>query len=86
MFFGSAGDPNGVFAWNISDQLKDIKAPTQIIAGNEDGATPVAMNQFLADNIPGAKIKFYDDVGHFCQLEKPPAFNADLREFLARVG
>lgn len=86
VFFGSAGDPNGVFAWNISDQLKDIKAPTQIIAGNEDGATPVAMNQFLADNIPGAKIKFYDDVGHFCQLEKPPAFNADLREFLARVG
>ena len=44
------------------------------------------MNQFLADNIPGAKIKLYDDVGHFCQLEKPSAFNADLREFLARVA
>ena len=42
-FFASASDPNGVFAWNISDQLKNIKAPTQIIAGKEDGATPVAI-------------------------------------------
>ena len=86
VFWASAADPNGVFNWNITDQLKNIKAPTQIIAGEEDGATPVAMNQFLADHIPGAKIKFYKDVGHFCQLEKPPAFNADLREFIARVA
>jgi 3-oxoadipate enol-lactonase len=86
VFWASAADPNGVFNWNISEQLKNIKTPTQIIAGEEDGATSVAHNQFLADRIPGAKIKVYKDVGHFCQLEKPPAFNADLREFLARVG
>lgn len=86
VFWASAADPSGVFSWNISDRLKDIKAPTQIIAGEEDGATPVVLNQFLADNIPGAKIKLYKDVGHFCQLEKPPSFNADLREFIARVA
>ncbi len=86
VFFGSLTDPEGVFNWNISDQLKDIKAPTMIIAGEEDGATPVAANQFLADNIPSADIKIYKDVAHFCQLEKPAEFNADLRNFLAKVA
>ncbi len=86
VFFASAADPNGVFNWNITDRLKDIKQPTLIIAGKEDGATTVAHNQLLADNIPNAKIKFYDDVGHFCQLEKPMAFNADLRGFLQQFN
>jgi len=86
VFFGSLTDPDGVFNWNISDQLKDIKAPTMIIAGAEDGATTVEVNQFLADNIPNANIKIYKDVAHFCQLEKPTDFNADLRNFLAKVA
>jgi 3-oxoadipate enol-lactonase len=86
VFFASVADPNGVFNWNISDRLKDIKQPTLIIAGAEDGATTVEQNQFLADNIPNAEIKVYKDVAHFCQLEKPAVFNDDLREFLARVA
>jgi pimeloyl-ACP methyl ester carboxylesterase len=57
-----------------------------IIAGAEDGATTVEVNQFLADNIPNANIKIYKDVAHFCQLEKPTDFNADLRNFLAKVA
>lgn len=86
VFWASLGDPNGVFGWNASDTLKNIKAPTLIIAGEEDGATPVAANQFLAERIPGAKIKVYKDVGHFCQLEQPASFNADLKGFLAQVA
>jgi 3-oxoadipate enol-lactonase len=85
VFWASAADPEGVFNWNISDRLKDIKQPTLIIAGEEDGATTPAHNQFLADNIPGAEIKLYKDVGHFCQLEKPAVFNDDLRNFIAKI-
>ncbi len=86
VFWASVADPNGVFGWNISGRLKDIKQPTLIIAGEEDGATTVAQNQFLADNIPGSKIKIYKDVGHFCQLEKPMLFNEDLRMFIGQVS
>jgi len=85
VWWASVGDPGGVFNWNISDQLKDIKQPTLIIAGAEDGATSPEQNQFLADRIPDSKIKFYDDVGHFCQLEKPVDFNNDLRDFIKQV-
>ncbi|MFT4584983.1 MAG: pimeloyl-ACP methyl ester carboxylesterase [Gammaproteobacteria bacterium] len=86
VFFSSLQDPKGVFNWNISDQLKDIKAKTLIIAGEEDGATTVANNQFLADNIPNSSINVYKDVGHFCQLEKPSVFNNDLRKFIASLA
>ena len=65
VFFASLADPNGVFSWNISDELKNISQPTMIIAGVEDGATTVEQNQFLADNIPNAEIKIYDEIGHF---------------------
>ena len=65
---------------------KDITQPTLIIAGAEDAATTVAQNQFLAERIPNAEIKVYEDVGHFCQLERPLDFNADLRGLLARVA
>lgn len=86
VFFASAADPGGVFAWNISDRLKDIRQPTLVIAGTEDAATTVEQNRFLADNIPNAQLKVYENVGHFCQLERPLDFNADLRAFIARVG
>ena len=85
VFFANATDPNGVFQWNISDQLKNITKPTIIFAGEEDQATPVEVNQFLADNIPNAQIKILKDVGHFYQLEKPADFNADLAQFLKQV-
>ena len=85
VFFASADDPNGVFNWDIFDRLKDITQPTLIIAGEEDGATTVAHNQFLADNILNSEIKIYQDVAHFCQLGKPIAFNDDLRNFIAKV-
>lgn len=86
VFFASLADPNGVFAWNISDRLKDIPNPTLIIAGRQDGATTVEQNQFLADNIPNAEIKIYDHVAHFCQLEDPKLFNDNLSDFIKKVA
>jgi 3-oxoadipate enol-lactonase len=86
VFWTSVADPQGVFNWNITDRLKDIRQPTLIIAGEEDGATTPEQNKFLADGIPNAEIKMYKDVGHFCQLEKPIDFNADLTAFLAKVA
>lgn len=86
VFWASMADPEGVFNWNISDRLKDITQPTLILAGDEDGATPLELNQALADNIPNAEIKVYKEIGHFLQLEDPQAFNGDLSSFLAKVA
>jgi pimeloyl-ACP methyl ester carboxylesterase len=80
VFDSALADPNGVFGWNIKSRLSTIKVPTLVVAGEEDQATPVAANKFLADNILGAKLITVKDVGHF---EKPLEFNATLQEFIA---
>jgi 3-oxoadipate enol-lactonase len=85
VFDSAMADPNGVFGWNIKDRLSTIHRPTIVIAGEEDNATPVAANKFLADNIPGAKLTVVKDVGHFHQLEKPLEFNAALKEFVSEL-
>lgn len=86
VFDSAMADANGVFGWNIASKLGAIKAPTLILAGEEDGATPVAANQLLADKIPGATIRIVKDVGHFYQLEQPMAFNEALRGFVAKLA
>jgi len=86
VFFAASSDPNGVFNWNITARLKEIRKPTLIFAGEEDQATPVAANKLLADNIPGAQLRVVKDVGHFYQLEKPAEFNRELRQFVSQVA
>ena len=86
VFDASTSDPSGVFGWNIKDRLSSIQAPTLIVAGEEDQATTVAHNQFLADNIPGAEIRVLKDIGHFYQLERPSEFNELLRGFVGRLA
>ncbi len=66
--------------------MKEISAPTLVIAGEEDQATTVEANKVLSDNIPNAQLKVVADVGHFYQRERPTDFNNDLREFLKRVA
>ena len=75
-----------MFNWNISDRLKEIRKPTLILAGEEDQATPVAANKFLADNIPGAQLRVIKDVGHFYELEQPDGFNRELQQFVKQVA
>lgn len=85
--FNAAGaDPGGVFNWDITSRLKEIRKPTIVFAGEEDQGNPVAMNKLLADNIPGAELRVVKDVGHFYQLEKPTEFNQELRQFINRVA
>jgi pimeloyl-ACP methyl ester carboxylesterase len=76
VFDSAIADPNGVFNWNIKNRLREIRRPTLVVAGEEDQATPVEANKFLADNITGADLHVIKDVGHFYQLEKPAEFNA----------
>jgi pimeloyl-ACP methyl ester carboxylesterase len=78
-------DPGGAFNWNISDELKNIRKPTLVLAGEDDQSTPVVVNKFLADHIPGAQLRVIKDVGHFCQLESPAMFNHELAQFVKQV-
>ena len=79
-------DPNGVWQWDISDRLQEITQPTLVLVGEEDQATPVAANRFLAERIPGAELRVIKDVGHCYEIERPLEFNQVLEEFVAQHG
>jgi len=86
VFLTAAGDPNGLFNWNITARLKDIRKPTIVFAGEDDQATPVASNKLLADNIPGAQLRVLNGIGHFYEIERPDDFSRDLRQFVTQVA
>ena len=68
------------------DRLAAVKAPALVVAGALDaGATP-AMSQAIADRLAGSRLVVLDDVAHLSSAERPEAFNALVREFLASLG
>lgn len=67
---------------NLTDRLKEIKAPTLVICGDQDPGTPPAMAREIAANLPGAKLVLIPQAAHLANIEQPHAFNRALTEFL----
>lgn len=58
-----------------------IKAPTLVIAGKQDLATPPADAQFLAAQVGHARLVELD-AAHLSNLERPAEFTAEVERFL----
>jgi 3-oxoadipate enol-lactonase len=63
----------------------NIKCPTLILVGDQDGVTPLANARAIAAAVPGAQIRIVPATAHLTMLERPEAFNAALVEFLATL-
>jgi 3-oxoadipate enol-lactonase len=61
--------------------LPKIKAPTLVIAGRFDPATPLPGNEFIRDHIPGAKLAVLD-TAHIANMELPQAYADTVLGFL----
>jgi len=72
-----------VYRTNISNQIDAIKAPTLVIAGNEDKATSPAESELLASRIPNAQLAIIDDASHMLVVEKPREVAQIIRKFLS---
>lgn len=59
--------------------LGDIVAPTTIVAGAEDPATPVAMAEALRDSIAGSRLVVLSPASHLITAEQAPRLVAELR-------
>ena len=65
------------------ERLPQVQCPALVIAGAQDvGATP-AMAQAIAQRIPGATLKVFDDASHLSVAEQPQAFTETVKAFLA---
>jgi pimeloyl-ACP methyl ester carboxylesterase len=62
--------------------LKDIKAPTLILWGGRDRLLPPEMGRRFEDDIPGARLVVFPDLGHMPMEEDPLLTVAAAKRFL----
>jgi L-proline amide hydrolase len=72
---GTLGD------WSIIDRLQLITAPTLVIAGEFDEATPAAWQPYV-EHIPDVQSHVFPGTSHCSHLEKPEEFREVVAEFL----
>ncbi|MGV9699166.1 bifunctional 3-oxoadipate enol-lactonase/4-carboxymuconolactone decarboxylase PcaDC [Streptomyces sp. NPDC003470] len=66
-------------AFDLRDRLGEISAPTLLIAGREDPATPPAHLREIADGVPGAALVEIPGASHLAPAERPDAVLTALR-------
>lgn len=69
--------------WSIVDRLERVTAPTLVVAGEHDEATPATWAPFIA-NIPDVTSHVFAGASHCSHLEQPEAFLAVIAAHLAR--
>lgn len=67
--------------WDIRPQLKEISAPTLLVSGQYDEATP-AMVKEINGLIPGSKWELFAESSHMPHVEEPAKFKRVVAEFL----
>jgi pimeloyl-ACP methyl ester carboxylesterase len=69
----------------VHDELKRIVAPTLVVVGDEDVATPRAKAEKIASAIARAKLVGIPRAGHSSTVEEPVAVNAAIEAFLTAL-
>lgn len=64
--------------YDLRGELAGITAPTLVVAGRDDPATPVAHARELADAIPGSTLVELPGASHLANVERPAPVTAAL--------
>lgn len=68
--------------WDFRDELETVTAPTLVLVGSDDPATPPDQAQAIADGIPGARVELIPGSAHLLSVEQPDIFNRAVRRHL----
>lgn len=66
----------------LDARLSEIKKPTLVIWGRQDGLIPLADAEKFNNGIAGSQLIIFDNCGHVPQFEKAADFNKKVTEFL----
>ncbi len=76
------GDFVACNAFDVMPRLAEIRARTLVLCGTEDRLTPVKYSEFLAAQIPHARLTRVAGAGHSVMLERAEEVNRALVEFV----
>ena len=79
----SVGYLQSLHRWNVEDRLRQLHAPTLVIAGARDRIVPVFALEETARLLPRGQLEVWPDTGHIPQLAAPEAFVERLLAFTA---
>ena len=68
--------------WTVVDQVHKITAPTLLVSGRYDEATPATVQPFF-DNIPDVQWEIFEESSHMPFVEEPDRYMQVVEEFLA---
>ncbi|HTO49111.1 MAG TPA: alpha/beta fold hydrolase [Burkholderiales bacterium] len=80
---GYAGCCHALPKINLTDRLKEIKAPVLALTGAEDASA--AATKTIHESIPGSDFVSIPSASHIANVEQPEAFNAALTKFYDRI-
>jgi len=83
---GYAACCDALSEWDFRGGLGTVSAPTLVLVGSEDPATPPDQAQAIADGIPAARLTVIPAAAHLLNVEQPDPFNRAARNFLTEEG
>lgn len=81
---GYAACCEAIGGFDVRERLASITAPTLVLAGADDPATPVDMVREIALGVPGASFAVVPDAAHLFTAERPEVVNAMVAGHLTR--
>ncbi len=69
---------------NSVPTLATIDCPVLILCGAEDTICPVEYHEFMAEQIPHARLRIIEDCGHMSSLEQPNIVSEELLRLFAQ--
>jgi 3-oxoadipate enol-lactonase len=79
---GFCGWGSAISTLDITDRLKTITLPTQVIVGEEDPGTPPAAARAIHNEIKGSTLIVAPKLSHMLCTEEPATFNGYITAFL----
>jgi 3-oxoadipate enol-lactonase len=79
---GYAACCEAIASWDARSDVSAIRAPTLVLSGADDVATPVDDGAFLAESIPGAELTVLPESAHLANVEQPTLFARTLLHHL----
>jgi L-proline amide hydrolase len=85
--YNTMNGPNEFFCvgtlrgWSVVDRVGDIVAPTLLLSGRHDEATPATVQPFM-DAIPDVRWEIFEDSSHMPFVEEPDRYIEVVEDFL----
>jgi pimeloyl-ACP methyl ester carboxylesterase len=71
--------------FDVMERLGTVRTPVLVLTATDDYLTPPKYGQFMADNIPHARLVSIGHAGHFAPFEKPAEVNRALAGYLESI-